>query len=116
MNVVSGHAPQVGCGIEETKKFWSKLDKVVESIPSEERDVIGADFNGHVGEREHRRLGNDRQAWGQAKEPRIVVGFAKIIEMAVVNTYFPKREEHRVTYTRKVGTIKWTTFCVDDAI
>ena len=31
-------------------KFWTYLDDVVESIPNEERVVIGADFNGHVGE------------------------------------------------------------------
>ncbi|KAF3692496.1 hypothetical protein EXN66_Car008172 [Channa argus] len=39
-NVVSGFAPQVGC----------QLDEVMQSIPRGERVVIGADFNGHVGE------------------------------------------------------------------
>ncbi|MDM5112198.1 hypothetical protein, partial [Aeromonas caviae] len=29
---------------------------------------------------------------------QMVVDFAKRMEMAVVNTYFKKREEHRVTY------------------
>ena len=42
--------PQVGCLTEEKDKFWTDLDEVVESIPKEERLVIGADFNGHVGE------------------------------------------------------------------
>ncbi|KAK2846462.1 hypothetical protein Q5P01_009461 [Channa striata] len=31
-------------------------------------------------------------------EGQMVVDFAKRMEMAVVNTYFQKREEHRVTY------------------
>ena len=44
------NAPQVGCLREEKDKFWTDLDEVVESIPKEERLVIGADFNGHVGE------------------------------------------------------------------
>ena len=35
---------------EEKDKFWTDLDEVVESIPKEERLVIGAYFNGHVGE------------------------------------------------------------------
>ena len=35
--------------MEEKETFWSKLDKVVESIPGKERVVIGTDFNGHVG-------------------------------------------------------------------
>ncbi|KAK3562596.1 hypothetical protein QTP86_002073 [Hemibagrus guttatus] len=42
----SGYAPQV----EEKERFWSELDEVMESIPTGERVVIGADFNGHVGE------------------------------------------------------------------
>ncbi|KAK3567560.1 hypothetical protein QTP86_020032, partial [Hemibagrus guttatus] len=50
LNVVSGYAPQVGCELEEKDRFWSELDEVMESIPTGERVVIGADFNGHVGE------------------------------------------------------------------
>ncbi|KAK3543556.1 hypothetical protein QTP70_023887, partial [Hemibagrus guttatus] len=50
LNVVSGYAPQVGCELGEKERFWSELDEVMESIPTGERVVIGADFNGHVGE------------------------------------------------------------------
>ena len=50
MTVISAYAPQVGCLREEKDKFWTDLDEVVETIPKEERLVIGADFNGHVGE------------------------------------------------------------------
>ncbi|KAK3525745.1 hypothetical protein QTP70_007393 [Hemibagrus guttatus] len=39
-----------GCELEEKERFWSELDEVMESIPTGERVVIGADFNGHVGE------------------------------------------------------------------
>ena len=35
--------------MEEKDKFWTDPDEVVESIPKEERLVIWADFNGHVG-------------------------------------------------------------------
>ncbi|KAK3524606.1 hypothetical protein QTP70_029912 [Hemibagrus guttatus] len=41
---------KVGCELEEKERFWSELDEVMESIPTGERVVIGADFNGHVGE------------------------------------------------------------------
>ncbi|KAK3560210.1 hypothetical protein QTP86_000773 [Hemibagrus guttatus] len=100
LNVVSGYAPQVGCELEEKERFWSELDEVMESIPTGERVVIGADFNGHVGE------GNtgDETVMGKfgVKERNLegqrVVDFAKRMDMAVVNTYFQKREEHRVTY------------------
>ncbi|KAK3568487.1 hypothetical protein QTP86_008540 [Hemibagrus guttatus] len=100
LNVVSGYAPQVGCELEEKERFWRELDKVMESIPTGERVVIGADFNGHVGE------GNtsDEKVMGKFGvkernlEGQMVVDFAKRMDMAVVNTYFQKREEHRVTY------------------
>ncbi|KAK3525556.1 hypothetical protein QTP86_034849 [Hemibagrus guttatus] len=100
LNVVSGYAPQVGCELEEKEIFWSELDEVMESIPTGERVVIGADFNGHVGE------GNrgDEEVMGKFGvkernlEGQMVVDFAKRMDMAVVNTYFQKREEHRVTY------------------
>ncbi|KAK3522434.1 hypothetical protein QTP86_010804 [Hemibagrus guttatus] len=99
LNVVSGYAPQVGCELEEKERFWSELDEM-ESIPTGERVVIGADFNGHVGE------GNrgDEEVMGKFGvkernlEGQMVVDFAKRMDMVVVNTYFQKREEHRVTY------------------
>ncbi|KAK3558041.1 hypothetical protein QTP86_006419 [Hemibagrus guttatus] len=100
LNVVTGYAPQVGCELEEKERFWSELDEVMVSIPTGERVVIGADFNGHVGE------GNtgDEEVMGKFGvkernlEGQMVVDFAKRMDMAVVNTYFQKREEHRVTY------------------
>ncbi|MCJ8737952.1 hypothetical protein PDJAM_G00030000 [Pangasius djambal] len=100
VNVVSGYAKQVGCEPEEKERFWSELDEVIENIPMGERVVIGADFNGHVG------VGNtgDEEVMGKFGvkernlEGQMVVDFAKRMDMAVVNTYFQKREEHRVTY------------------
>ncbi|KAK3537068.1 hypothetical protein QTP70_000746 [Hemibagrus guttatus] len=100
LNVVSGYAPQVGCELEEKERFWSELDEVIESIPTGERVVIGADFNGHVGEGSR----GDEEVMGKFGvkewniEGQMVVDFAKRMDMGVVNTYFQKREEHRVTY------------------
>ncbi|KAK3565532.1 hypothetical protein QTP86_011931 [Hemibagrus guttatus] len=100
LNVVSGYAPQVGCELEEKERFWSELDEVMESIPTGERVVIEADFNGHVGEG---NTGN-QEVMGKFGvkernlEGQMVVDFAKRMDMGVVNTYFQKREEHRVTY------------------
>ncbi|KAK3508311.1 hypothetical protein QTP70_020019 [Hemibagrus guttatus] len=87
---------EVGCELEEKERFWSELDEVMESIPMGERVVIGADFKGHVGE------GNrgDEEMMGKFGvkernlEGQMAVDFAKRIDMAVVNTYFQKREEH----------------------
>ena len=100
LNVVSAYAPQVGCGREEKESFWDELDEVVETIPEQERVVIGADFNGHVGEGNRgdeavmgRHGYKKRNAEGQS-----LVDFAVRKDMAVVNTYFKKKEEQRVTF------------------
>ena len=76
------------------------MDELVDSIPREERMVIGADFNGHVGSGnmgDERVMGihgiGERNAEGQ-----MIVDFASRMEMAVLNTYFGKKEEHKVTY------------------
>ncbi|KAI5627960.1 hypothetical protein C0J50_3226 [Silurus asotus] len=49
-NIISAYAPQVGCEMEEKEKFWRELDEVVDGVSRNERLVIRADFNGHVGE------------------------------------------------------------------
>lgn len=76
------------------------MAEVVEGVPADERLVIGADFNGHVGEGnrgEEDVLGEfglkERNAQGQ-----MLVDFAKIMKMYVVNTHFQKNEEERVTF------------------
>ena len=65
--------------MEEKEDIRSELDEVVESVSKEERVVIGADFNGHVGEGNRDdeevmgRYGvNERNVEGQ-----MVVDFAK---------------------------------------
>ncbi|KAK3556519.1 hypothetical protein QTP70_008285 [Hemibagrus guttatus] len=72
---------EVGCELEEKERFWSEFDEVMESIPTGDEEVMG-------------KFGvKERNLEGQ-----MVVDFAKRMDMGVVNTYFQKREEHRVTY------------------
>ena len=90
MNVVSGYTPQVCCEMKETEeneKFWSELNEMLERNPRDEREVIVADFNGHVVEGNIR----DEDIMGSFG----VKDFAKKMEMAMVNSYLQKREEHR---------------------
>ncbi|KAK3525884.1 hypothetical protein QTP70_010940 [Hemibagrus guttatus] len=117
----------IGCELEEKERSWSELDEVLQSIPTGERVVIGADFNGHVDE------GNtgDEEVMGKFGvkernlEGQMVVDFAKRMDMALVNTYFQKREEHRMTY--KSGVMDqfseevrqeslWTMMFADDIV
>ena len=50
LNVISAYAPQVGCIREEKETFWLNLDETVEKIPRNERIVMEAELNGHMGE------------------------------------------------------------------
>ena len=90
LNIVSAYALQVENNMEEKNDFWKDLDGLIESISKEERIVLGADLNGHVGE------GNivDDEIMGRYgagtrnKERLMVVNFGKRMDLAIVNTYF----------------------------
>ena len=100
LNIVSAYAPQVNNSMEDKKDFWEDLDGLIESISTEERIVLGADLNGHVSKGKIR----DEEIMGRYgtgtrnKEGSMVVDFGKRMDLAIVNTYFRKKDEHRVTY------------------
>ncbi|XP_063888879.1 uncharacterized protein LOC135115795 [Scylla paramamosain] len=89
-----------GCELDEKEEFWSEVEEVIQNIPREERIVIRANFNGHIGEENN----GDEDVMGKYgvgeknAEGQLVVDCAKRMEMALVNTYLKKREEHRATY------------------
>ena len=92
LNIVSAYAPQVNNSMEEKNDFWEDLDGLIESISKEERIVLGADLNGHVGEG---NIGNEEimgrySAGTRNKEGSMVVDFGKRMNLAIVNTYFKK--------------------------
>ena len=100
LNVISAYAPQVGCIREEKEGFWLDLDETVKKIPKNERIVVGADLNWHVGEGNN----DDEKCMGRYglgkrnNEGQVVVDFAKRMELAITNTYFVKKSAHRATY------------------
>ena len=76
------------------------MDGLIKSISKEERIVLGAELNGHVGEE---NIGDEEimgryGAGTRNKEGSMVVDFGKRMDLAIVNTYFKKKDEHRVTY------------------
>ena len=89
LNVISAHAPQVGCIREEKETFWLDLNETVEKIPRNERIVVGADLNGQVGEGNN----GDEECMGRHglgkrnNEGQAVVDFAKRRKLAITNTY-----------------------------
>ena len=92
LNIVSAYAPQVNNSIKEKNDFWEDLDGLIESVSKQERIILGADLNGHVGEG---NIGNEEimERYGAGtrnKEGSMVVDFGKRMDLAIVNTYFKK--------------------------
>ena len=98
LNIVSAYAPQVNNSMKEKNNFWEDLDGLIESTSKEERIVLG--LNRHVDKRniaDEEMMG--RYGTGtRNKEGSMVVDFGKRMDLAIVNTYFKKKDEHRVTY------------------
>ena len=103
LNIVSAYAPQVSNSMEEKKDFWQDLNGFRERISKQERIVLGADVNGHVGE------GNikDEEITGRYgagmrnKEGSMIVDFAKSMHFTVFNTYFKRRQAVKKRLDRK---------------
>ena len=78
-------------------KTWMGL---IESVSKEERIVLAANLNEHVGKG---KLGDEEivgryGAGTRNKEGSMVVDFGKRMDLAIVNTYFKKKDKHRMTY------------------
>ena len=95
LNIVRAYASQVNNSMEEKNDFWKDLDGLIESISKEARIVLGADFNGHVGEE---NIGDEEIMARYGAGTRMVVDFGKSMDLAIVNIYTKKKDEHRVTY------------------
>ena len=65
-----------------------------------ERIVMGADLNGHIGEGINgKKECTGRHGLGKRNnEGQAVMDFARRMELAITNTYFVKKPAHRVTY------------------
>lgn len=110
-NIISAYAPQAGCSAEEKEAFWQDLDVTVKKIPGEERVVVGADLNGHVGEG---NMGDEdvigRHGVGERNiDGQAVVDFAKRMELAISNTFFVKKLAHRAMYSSE-GQNSWVDY------
>ena len=75
-------------------------DGLLENVSKEKRIVLGADLNGHVGEE---NIGDEEMmgrygAGTRKKEGSMIVDLVKRMNLAIVNIYFKKKDEHRVAY------------------
>ncbi|XP_060810006.1 craniofacial development protein 2-like [Amyelois transitella] len=100
LNVISVYAPQVNCQDAEKQEFWEELQSLVTTIPPGEQKLICGDLNGHVGMDGGGYTGN-HGGFGfgeQNREGETILDFASCHDLAVVNTFFQKKDEHLITY------------------
>ncbi|KAM3324817.1 hypothetical protein P3S67_005969 [Capsicum chacoense] len=105
LNVCSAYAPQVGSEGEEKMRFWEALEEVVRGVPSSEKIVVAGDFNGHIGALPggfadvHGGFGfGDRN-----EEGTTLLEFARSFGLVVVNSGFPKKDDHLITFRSAIA-------------
>ncbi|KAM3361145.1 craniofacial development protein 2-like [Capsicum galapagoense] len=105
LNVCSAYAPQVGSEGEEKMRFWEALDEVVRGVPSSEKIVVAGDFNGHIGALPG-GFGDVHGGFGfgeRNEEGATLLEFARAFGLVVVNSGFPKKDEHLITFQSAIA-------------
>ena len=93
INVISAYAPQAGSDETEKEVFWRDLDEVQGEVPKEERCIVGGDLNGHIGQDNEgvRRVHGGKGMGARNQEGESIVSFAIAFDMAILNTFYTKR-------------------------
>ena len=97
IQVFSVYAPQQGRSMEEKIEFY---DQLTDEVRGKEGCVVLGDFNGHVGEEARGYEGvHGGCGFGERnREGEMLLDFADSTEMRIMNTYFRKELEKKVTY------------------
>ncbi|GFS06054.1 retrovirus-related Pol polyprotein LINE-1 [Elysia marginata] len=101
INIISAYAPQVG----EKEELTKDLECMIDTMPVGEKVIIGADLNAHLGEggEGYRRI-HSREGYGKRNaEGQKALESLEGLDMAVVNTFFKKREKLKITYKSGQG-------------
>ena len=98
--VMSVYAPQVGRSQRERKEFREKVEELLQLVEEDEILCLAGDFNAHIGQRmqgEEKCVGK----FGCGQRNSEGNEWVQLIErngMAIVQTFFQKRESHKITY------------------
>ncbi|EYC39922.1 hypothetical protein Y032_0636g936 [Ancylostoma ceylanicum] len=100
LRIASAYAPQCGCTEDTNEQFYRGFEELLQGFDEGENVIIGGDFSGHVGSA---RDGYERWHGGQGYGARNEMGtmlldHAEAADLAVVNTFFKKKNEHLITY------------------
>jgi len=105
LRIVACYTQQQGRTDDVKETLWRSIEEHLHSFGADEHIVIGGDLNGHVG---HTRDGYERHHGGEGfgernEEGASILDFEETHDLALANTYFKKRDTHRVTYSSGLG-------------
>ena len=99
-NIVSAYAPEWR-NREDKEEFLKDWEDVMSRVPRTENIVVGADINGHVGKYPgvFQRVQRKGKRYGQRnREGKKILESMESLNLALMNTFFNKNEEHLITY------------------
>ena len=78
---------------------------MINNIPHGEKVIIGADLNAHLGEgvEAYRRIHGGEGCGKRKAEGQKALESLEGLDMAVVNTFFKKREKQKINYKSGQG-------------
>ncbi|XP_057517809.1 uncharacterized protein LOC130798724 [Amaranthus tricolor] len=106
ISIVSAYGPQAGLDEQVKCKFWDNQGDLMRTIPEDEKVFIGGDFNGHIG----KDAGNHNLVHGgfglgaRNENGENLLEFVLAKELVIANSIFRKKDEHLITYKRRMST------------
>ena len=100
-NIISPHAPQIGCEQAEKDAFWHDFHTPLKDGPKDEFIFVGGNLNGHVGQSgEDYEDCHGGKGFGTRNPPgEEILALCKPYELIVLNTMFVAQPRHLVTYS-----------------
>ena len=99
MCTLSVYASQTGRTHEDKDAFRSNLEEIIGHVEPETMLVVAGDINAHVGKRQNSEESVGKYGWGSRnREGHDLVGMLTRNKLVVVNSFFQKRESHKITY------------------
>ena len=100
VHIIAAYAPQVNLSDKAKEDFLKEYEELVSKIPSSEKIFVGADLNCHVGKEagSFQRIHGGKGYGNRNKEGERTLESMESLDLALLNTFFCKKDGHLVTY------------------
>ena len=97
-NIVSPYAPQSGKTENLKEEFLKDWEVLMSRVPRREKIVVGADRNVANNPGVFQRVQGGKGYGQRKREGETILKSMESLDLALVNTFFNKKEEHLITY------------------